>query len=65
MTENEIQRLTELGVNLAGVEMIIDLMERMEQLRAEMEPRERELREENDRLRKQLEAQSHPTRRTR
>ncbi|MBI3915360.1 MAG: MerR family transcriptional regulator [Chloroflexi bacterium] len=68
-----IQRLTELGVNLAGVEMIIDLMERMEQLREEMaqrervlreemEQREREVHEESDRLRKQLEAHSRPPR---
>ncbi|HEY3269044.1 MAG TPA: helix-turn-helix transcriptional regulator [Armatimonadota bacterium] len=34
----QIQRLTrELGVNLAGVEVILDLLDRMEALRAEME----------------------------
>lgn len=34
----QIQRLTrDLGVNLAGVEVILDLLERMESMRAEME----------------------------
>lgn len=60
-----IQRLTELGVNLAGVEMIIDLTERMEKLREEMEERERELREESERLKKQMEAQSRSPRKNR
>ncbi len=44
----QIQRLTrDLGVNLAGVEVILDLLERMEILRVEME-------QEIDRLRLQL-----------
>ena len=46
----KIQRLTELGVNLAGVEMIIDLTERMENLQAEMRAREQKLLEEIERL---------------
>lgn len=41
----QIRRLTEeLGVNLAGVEVILNMMERTEQLRADME---RELAERN------------------
>lgn len=47
----KIARLTnELGVNLAGVEIIIDLTERLEKLQERVKAREAEL----DRLRKQL-----------
>ena len=52
----KIQRLTnELGVNLAGVEIIIDLTERLDHLQEEMKKREAELNAEIDRLRKELE----------
>ena len=51
----KIARLTnELGVNLAGVEIIMDLTERLENLQIEMRERETELREEIDRLRREL-----------
>ena len=54
-----IQFLTkELGVNLAGVEVIFDLLEKMEriqrQMREEMERRTREMEEEIRRLRRLL-----------
>jgi len=32
----QIQRLTEVGVNLAGVEMILDLLRKMTRMREEM-----------------------------
>ncbi len=49
----KISRLTnELGVNLAGVEIIIDLTERLEKLQERIKQREAEL----ERLRKQLES---------
>lgn len=52
----KIQRLTnELGVNLAGVEIIIDLTERLENLQAQMKKREEELTAEINRLRQELE----------
>jgi MerR family transcriptional regulator/heat shock protein HspR len=51
----KIARLTnELGVNLAGVEIIIDLTERLDHLQEEMNKREAELRAEIDRLRREL-----------
>jgi MerR family transcriptional regulator/heat shock protein HspR len=51
----KIQRLTnELGVNLAGVEIIMDLTERLENLEKGMRQREDELRVEIDRLRREL-----------
>lgn len=53
----QIQRLTQVGVNLAGVEMVLDLIERLDQMRREMEERmerhQRELEEEVERLRRQ------------
>ncbi len=33
----QIQRLTQVGVNLAGVEMVLELLERMQSLRRELE----------------------------
>lgn len=52
----KIQRLTnELGVNLAGVEIIIDLTERLEKLQAQMQKREEQLLAEIEQLRKELE----------
>jgi MerR family transcriptional regulator/heat shock protein HspR len=43
----QIQRLTrDLGVNLAGVEVILDLLDRMEAMRAEMEKERERLRPE-------------------
>ncbi|MBI5303515.1 MAG: helix-turn-helix transcriptional regulator [Chloroflexi bacterium] len=51
----KIQRLTnELGVNLAGVEIIIELTERLEQMEKQMHAREQELLGEIERLRKML-----------
>ena len=51
----KIQRLTnELGVNLAGVEIIIDLTERLENLQAQMQKREEQLTTEIERLRQEL-----------
>lgn len=48
----KIQRLTsELGVNLAGVEIIIELTERLEQMEQQMKAREQELLSEIARLR--------------
>jgi len=42
----QIQRLTEVGVNLAGVEMILDLLRRMERMRDEMEREMSRIRED-------------------
>jgi MerR family transcriptional regulator/heat shock protein HspR len=51
----QIQRLTQAGLNLAGVEMVLDLLARMEAMRAElqreMELRQAELAQEINRLR--------------
>ncbi len=53
----KIARLTnELGVNLAGVEIVIDLTERLEILQERMKQREEELQAEIDRLRSELNA---------
>ncbi len=53
----QIQRLTQVGVNLAGVEMVLELIERMEEMRRDlqerMEERQRELEEEVERLRRE------------
>jgi MerR family transcriptional regulator/heat shock protein HspR len=51
----KIARLTnELGVNLAGVEVIIDLTERLDSIQREMGEHETELRAEIDRLQREL-----------
>jgi MerR family transcriptional regulator/heat shock protein HspR len=51
----KIARLTnELGVNLAGVEIIIDLTERLDNLQKEMREREAELCAEIERLQGEL-----------
>ncbi len=51
----QISRLTdELGVNLAGVQIILDMRERLEQLQLEMETTQAELQREIDRLRRRL-----------
>ena len=51
----KIARLTnELGVNLAGVEIIIDLTERLDNMQKELRARETELRAEIDQLRREL-----------
>ena len=51
----QIIRLTdELGVNLAGVQIILDMRERLEQLQFEMDTRQAELEAEIARLRKRL-----------
>ncbi len=53
----KIARLTnELGVNLAGVEIIIDLTERLEKLQEAMNTREAQLLAEIERLRNELNA---------
>jgi MerR family transcriptional regulator/heat shock protein HspR len=52
----KIARLTnELGVNLAGVEIIIDLTDRLEQMQEQMNRREADLMAEIERLRNQVE----------
>jgi MerR family transcriptional regulator, heat shock protein HspR len=40
----QIQRLTQVGVNLAGVEMILNLLEKMERMQEEMDELRAELR---------------------
>jgi len=51
----QINRLTdELGVNLAGVQIILDMRERLEELQLEMKARQAELEAEISRLRKRL-----------
>ncbi len=53
----KISRLTgELGVNLAGVQIIIDLTERIERMQERMLQHESQLQEEIDRLRMELKA---------
>jgi len=50
-----IARLTdELGVNLAGVEVILNMAHQMERMRAEMERMEAEFEKEMERLRSRL-----------
>lgn len=51
----KIARLTnELGVNLAGVEIIIDLTERLEKMQEEIKTREAQLQSEIERLQSEL-----------
>ncbi len=51
----QINRLTnELGVNLAGVQIILDMRERLEQLQLDMEMQQAEFEAEITRLRKWL-----------
>lgn len=51
----QINRLTdELGVNLAGVQIILDMRERLEELKLEMQARQAELEAEITRLRRRL-----------
>ncbi len=53
----KIARLTnELGVNLAGVEIIMDLTERLEKLQVYLQEREREFQTEVEELQKQIES---------
>ena len=51
----QIQRLTSVGLNLAGVEMVLELLERMDKMRREMEEeisgRQEEMEREIRRLR--------------
>ncbi len=53
----QIQRLTRVGLNLAGVEMVLDLLLKMEKMRQEMEEemarREEEMEQEIERLRRE------------
>ncbi len=60
-SQREIERLrkimrltTELGVNLAGAEVIIDLTERLEKLQQQSKQREEQLLAEIEALRKEL-----------
>ena len=56
----KISRLTnQLGVNLAGVQVIIDLTERIEKLQERMKQREAQLQSEIDRLQTELESVQH------
>ncbi|MCC6446190.1 MAG: MerR family transcriptional regulator [Armatimonadetes bacterium] len=51
----QIQRLTQdLGVNLAGVEVILDLLEKMESMRQEMEDELKRIRQE---MRREVESE--------
>lgn len=54
----QIQRLTSVGLNLAGVEMVLELLERMDRMRQEMEDRmarrEQEMEREIERLRRKV-----------
>jgi len=54
----QIQRLTGVGLNLAGVDMVLDLLERMEamrrQLEQEMLQRAKAMEEEIERLRREM-----------
>ncbi len=51
----QINRLTtELGINLAGVQVILDLRERLERVQLEMESSQAERKAEISRLRKRL-----------
>jgi len=56
----QIRRLTSVGLNLAGVEMVLDLLGRMERMRQELEnevaEREKEMAREIQRLRRQVSA---------
>jgi len=50
----QIQRLTQdLGVNLAGVQVILDLLRKMERMREEMRDQMQRLEEELERLRRE------------
>ncbi len=54
----KIARLTnELGVNLAGVEIIMDLTQRLERMQEEMQAHEAQLRAEIERLHDELNAE--------
>jgi MerR family transcriptional regulator/heat shock protein HspR len=52
----QIQRLTSVGLNLAGVDMVLDLLDRMDRMRRDYEDelarREEEMRREIQRLRR-------------
>jgi MerR family transcriptional regulator/heat shock protein HspR len=51
----QISRLTDdLGVNLAGVQIILDMRERLERLQFELDTRQAELEAELSRLRRRL-----------
>jgi MerR family transcriptional regulator/heat shock protein HspR len=54
----QIQRLTSVGLNLAGVEMVLELMERIASMRREFEQeisrREEEMEREMQRLRQRV-----------
>jgi MerR family transcriptional regulator/heat shock protein HspR len=65
-SQREIERLrkimrltTELGVNLAGAEVIIDLTERLEKLQQQSKQREEQLLAEIEALREEL-SKAHP-----
>ncbi len=56
----KISRLTnELGVNLAGVEIIMDLTERLEKLQEYIQEREQEYKTEVDRLSERIDVLQH------
>lgn len=61
-SQNDIEKLeqicsfTELGINLAGVEVIINLLEKMEQTRLQMEDEMLALENELKRLKKQFDS---------
>ncbi len=49
----QIQALTDVGLNLAGVEHVLRLEDEMQRMRARMDRLEREMREEIQKVRKQ------------
>jgi len=50
----QIQRLTNLGLNLAGVEMVLDLIRRMEAMRRELEEQLQRRQEEMEQVIQEL-----------
>ena len=54
----QIQRLTQVGVNLAGVEMVLELLERMQALRRELEE---EMQKQQEEMREEIARLRHPT----
>jgi MerR family transcriptional regulator/heat shock protein HspR len=56
----QVQRLTRIGLNLAGVEMVLELLERMDAMRREMEAQlergRQEMERELDSLRQRVAA---------
>ena len=56
----QIQRLTKVGVNLAGVEMILDLLERMEEMQRQMDEMQDTMRREMEQRLREMTEQRAP-----